>query len=397
MKLLKIIFLFLSAFLLLNVAIQFFINTKYTFPEPGVFHGQKLYNPYQGMDSTKWRKANFHLHTRRLFGLTAGSANTVSAADSFYKYFDYDISGISDYMQINASNAHDISYIPVYEHGYMFNKTHQIVINAKRTCWKDFLFHQTLNDKQYIINCLKRDTSTLVTIVHPRLKNAYRNSDLRYLGNYDCMEVANSRSSFLEYYDPALSAGHKVFIMADDDAHNLSDISDGACCFNVINGNVDKNSVIRALKTGKSYGVRFNVNPYRFDFEKRAALRKLPVIKEVSIRNDTLFVRTDLKVDTVRYIGQNGALKDMSVDCNRSNYKFSREDTYIRAEIVCSDGTIYYLNPVFRYYGSRLPVDLPEVNTLETNASRISFIFIVLFTVFLSRKSTFRLLHPAGI
>lgn len=397
MKLFKVILLFLSAFLLLNVAFQFFINTKYSFPEPVVFRGEKLYNPYQGMDSTKWKKANFHLHTRRLFGLTAGSENTVQVADSFYKYFDYGISGISDYMRINDSNAHDKSYIPVYEHGYMFNKTHQIVINAKRTCWKDFLFHQTLNDKQYIIDCLKKDTSTLVVIVHPKLRHAYRNSDFRYLGNYDCMEVANSRSTFIKYYDPALSAGHKVFIMADDDAHNLSDISEGAHSFNVINGDTDKNSVVSALKTGKSYGVRFNVQPYKTNYQKREALRKLPVIKEVSIRNDTLFVRTDLKVDTVRYIGQNGVLKKMSTNTVKSNYKFSKDDTYIRTEIVCTDGTIYYLNPVFRYHGSRLPVNVPAVNNAETAGSRISFTLILLLMLFISRRRPVKLPHPARI
>jgi hypothetical protein len=397
MKLLKVIFLFLSAFLLLDVVFQFLINTKYSFPEPGVFHGEKLYNPYQGIDSTKWKKANFHLHTRRLFGLTAGATNTVQAADTFYKYFDYDITGISDYMRINSSNSFDKSYIPVYEHGYMFNKTHQIVINAKKTCWKDFFFRESLNDKQYIINCLKSDTSTLVTIVHPKLRNAYLKSDFRYLGNYDCIEIANSRSSFIKYYDQALSSGHKVFIMADDDAHNLSDISQGAHSFNVINGDSDNNSVVRALKTGKSYGVRFNVNPYRTNYQKKEALRKLPVIKEVNLRKDTLFVRTDLKIDTIRYIGQNGALKKMSANCNRSSYKFSKDDTYIRVEMVCTDGTIYYLNPVFRYSGSGIPVNIPEVNTLETSASRISFVFILFLAIFISRRSPFRLPDAARI
>jgi hypothetical protein len=397
MKLSKVIFLFLSAFLLLNVAFQFFLNTKYSFPEPVVFRGEKLYNPYQGMDSAKWKKANFHLHTRQFFGLTAGRSNAVQAADSFYKYFNYDICGISDYMQINASNKNDKSYIPLYEHGFMFNKTHQIVINAKRTCWKDFFFRESLNDKQYILNCLKKDTSTLVAIVHPRLRNAYSSIDFRYLGNYDCMEIANSRDLFVAYYDMALSAGHKIFLLADDDAHNLSDIRDGAHSFNMINVDTDKISVIRALKTGKSYGVHFNVNPYETNYQKKAALMKLPIIKAVDLRNDTIFIRTDLKVDTIRYIGQNGAIRKISTDCNRSNYSFSKEDTYIRTEIVCKDGTIYFLNPVFRYHGSGVPVYIPEINSVRTSLSRVSFILLLLLIIFLKRKSTFMLSHASGI
>jgi hypothetical protein len=203
MKLLKLIFLYLFAFLLSNAVSQFLLNTKYSFTQPVAFHGGKLFNPYQGMDSTKWKKANFHLHTRQLLGLMAGAPNTVEAADTFYKYFGYDISGISDYMKINADHDGDENFIPTYEHGIMIHKTHQLVINSGRTCWKDFFFRETLNDKQYIINCLKKDTSALVAIVHPKIRNAYRNSDFRYLSNYDFLEIANSRSLFISLYDTA--------------------------------------------------------------------------------------------------------------------------------------------------------------------------------------------------
>ncbi len=125
MKLIKAIFLLLLLILIISAVFQFVINTKYSFPEPDVFYGEKLYNPYRGMDSTKWRRANFHLHTRMLFGLTAGSANSYQLANSFYSFFDFDIYCISDYMQINVSGRNNKTYIPVYEHGYQFYKVHQ--------------------------------------------------------------------------------------------------------------------------------------------------------------------------------------------------------------------------------------------------------------------------------
>ena len=46
-------------------------------------------------------------------------------------------------------------------------------------------------------------------------------SDLRYLSNYNCLEIANHERPFTTYYDTILSAGHPVFIMADDDTHDL--------------------------------------------------------------------------------------------------------------------------------------------------------------------------------
>jgi hypothetical protein len=386
MKLLKLIFLYLFAFLLSNAVSQFLLNTKYSFTQPVAFHGGKLFNPYQGMDSTKWKKANFHLHTRQLLGLMAGAPNTVEAADTFYKYFGYDISGISDYMKINADHDGDENFIPTYEHGIMIHKTHQLVINSGRTCWKDFFFRETLNDKQYIINCLKKDTSALVAIVHPKIRNAYRNSDFRYLGNYDFLEIANSRSLFISLYDTALSAGHKIFVMANDDAHNLSDITDGAHSFNMINGESDKNSVLSALKTGKSYAVCFNVHPYKTNYQKKAALSMLPVIKAVDLRNDTIFVRTDLKVDTIRFIGQNGAVRKISTDCKTADYEITKNDTYVRTEIVCKDGTVYFLNPVFRYNDSFISPGNPEDNTTKSALYRIPLITLFVIILFLSRK-----------
>jgi hypothetical protein len=396
MKIFKVVFLVLTFLLLFNVAFQFLLCTRYSFPEPRIFNGEKLYNPYQGTDSTKWRRANFHLHTRQLFGLTAGASNTVQSADSFYNYFNYDIRGISDYMKINASQKLSGNYIPIYEHGFTFNKTHQIVINAKRICWKDYFFRERLNDKQYIINCLKKDTTTLVSIVHPKIRNAYSISDFRYLCNYDCFEIANSKSSFVRYYDAALSAGHRVFIMADDDAHDLSDISDGAHCFTMINGYADKNSVLMALKTGKSYGVCFNVYPYATNYQKKEALGKLPAVKVLNLRNDTIFIRMESEVDTIRFIGQNGIIRKISTNCDRNSYYFRKDDTYIRTEIVCADGTIYYMNPIFRYSGSALSSEIPQVNIIRTSLPRIIFVFIILLMISL-RKYSIKLPHIAGM
>jgi hypothetical protein len=174
--------------------------------------------------------------------------------------------------------------------------------------------------------------------------------------------------------------------MANDDAHNLSDITDGAHSFNMINGESDKNSVLSALKTGKSYAVCFNVHPYKTNYQKKAALSMLPVIKAVDLRNDTIFVRTDLKVDTIRFIGQNGAVRKISTDCKTADYEITKNDTYVRTEIVCKDGTVYFLNPVFRYNDSFISPGNPEDNTTKSALYRIPLITLFVIILFLSRK-----------
>jgi hypothetical protein len=351
-----------------------------------VFTGDKLYNPYAGMDSTKWKRANFHLHTRLLFGLTAGAGNLNQVADSFYRFFDYDIYGTSDYMRINYFNNNKKLFIPGYEHGYQYYKTHQLVVNAKSVCWNDYFFHQTLDNKQYILNRLKKDTSSLVAIVHPKYRNAYLGSDLEWLGNYDCLEIANSAHLFIDYFDKALSSGHPVFLIADDDSHDLSDFSDAAHTFNVINSDLDKNAIINALKRGKSYGVNLNLKPYKTNSEKKTAMNNLPVLTGFELLNDTLKVIMNQKADSIKFIGQDGNLKLNSTHTNSSSYHFGKDDTYIRTEIVCKDGSAYYLNPVFRLEGSLMKNEAPPVNLSKTFIYRTVFFGISFLLVFIRIK-----------
>ena len=379
----KTIFYFLCIILTVVIVFQFVINIKYSYPQPGAFTGKNLYNPYTDIDTAKWKRANFHLHTRLLFGLTDGAGNSVQIADSFYKFFGYDVSSISDYMRINNYKSNNGIFIASYEHGYQYYKTHQLVINTNKILWTDYFFRQTLNNKQYIINRLKRDSSTLVAIVHPKTRDGYLLSDFKHLGNYDYLEIADSKHAFSMYYDTILSSGHPVFIIANDDSHDLSGFTDGAHSFNVINADPDSRSIICALRTGKSYGVVLNLKPYKTNYEKRVAMERLPVLTGFEIHHDTLIVKMNQKADSIKFIGQNGILKTVFLNSRIGRYLFSLDDTYIRTEIVCNDGSVYFLNPVFRNNGSYLPVNLPEVNVIATYAYRISFAIISLLVFFL--------------
>ena len=176
MKLLKVIKkIFLGIFILILMALlfQFVVNAKYSFPEPHAFKGDYLYNPYKGIDNSKWKRANFHAHARLYLGLTNGASNSNSQLDSLYKYFGYSIISISNYQNINTFESRNKWFIPVYEHGYQYYKNHQLVINAKKVSWLDYFFRQSLNNKQFVIDQLKKDTTVILTIVHPILRKAY--------------------------------------------------------------------------------------------------------------------------------------------------------------------------------------------------------------------------------
>ena len=58
------IFLAVSGIVLLAELVIYFAAPVYDFPSPQPFSGDRFYNPYEGMESNNWKKANFHFHTR---------------------------------------------------------------------------------------------------------------------------------------------------------------------------------------------------------------------------------------------------------------------------------------------------------------------------------------------
>ncbi len=169
----KNIFRLILLFAFAAFLFQYIFNVKYKFAQSRPFHGNYVFNPYSNIDSTKWKKANFHVHTHVWMGLCNGRANQSEKVDSLYKYLGYDLFNISDYEKINIFGRKNKGYIPEYEHGYLFPKNHQLVLNAHKICWFDYFFPETKDNEQYVINTLKEDSDCLVTIAHPAYRGAY--------------------------------------------------------------------------------------------------------------------------------------------------------------------------------------------------------------------------------
>jgi hypothetical protein len=371
--------------ILIALIFQYVINVKYTFPEPHPFKGEFIYNPYRNFDMSKSRRANFHSHDRKFFGNEKNATMAIKGLDSLYRYLGYDIISISDYQSINYYESKNKWFVPVYEHGFQYYKTHQLVLNAKKVSWLDFPFRQTLSNKQFVIDQLKQDTTSVITIVHPIYIKAYSFRDFKYLNNYNCLEIANHERLFSECYDTILSEGHPVFVMADDDGHHVTDMNNVGSSFNLVNSDLLRDSVLYALSTGRSIGVKFNLDSFTTNEEKKTALSKLPDVKAITFNNDTITVSLNKPVKAIKFIGQRGTERKKIANCSTGSYFFGRNDTYIRIEIECNDGTIYFFNPFFRFNGIKLKNSTSSINVFQTWAWRMAALVILILTLLIWR------------
>jgi len=364
--------------IILALIFQYALNLRYNFSDPHPFKGLYLYNPYSKIDTSNWQIANFHAHTHKVPAIKKITAENTRYLDSIYTCLGYNIIGISDYQTINIFENKHQWFVPAYEHGFMYFKNHHLVLNAKKVSWLDYLFRQTLNNKQYVINRLKKDSSALVAIVHPMLRHALTHEDLKYLTNYDCFEIADNLFQFVSYYETILSSGHPVFLIADDDSHNQKDPGEYAICFNVVNTVLIRDSILKALKTGRSYAVKLNPETYLTNDSKKSAIHLLPKLMAFNIRNDTISVKLSRKVKSIKFIGQEGSELNSVNDTDTGTWFFTKDDTYIRAEVECYDGTMCYFNPVFRYDGILKPEPSPPVNQKETLIYRLAAVAIII-------------------
>ncbi len=386
----RLLFYILTAIILL-ITIEYFTCPVYDFKPGTPFSGDKIYNPYEGMDSNNWRKANFQIQSRAWGGITSGSQNSNELIFKTYKSLNYDIIATSDYQKINRYKENEPFYIPVYEHGYGIHKNHHVLVGAKSVLWRDYPIFQTLSNKQHILNLL-RDENELVYIAHPLLRNGYDVSDMKYLTNYDGIEVLNNYRFSIAHWDTALSSGNYVTILGDDDAHDIFNPDEiGHHCTFINSPTTNKNDIISALKKGRSFGAKI-YRPLGESFEdKIKRIGILPVVKAVSIKNDTIVVRTDSIAKEIKFVGQGAGIKKTIKNSNSADYYFRPGDTYIRIEIYFPDGSAYFLNPVCRYSGESPPhIPLPQVNIYKTWVLRVlgfsTLLFIFINYVLLRRR-----------
>jgi hypothetical protein len=349
-------FLFLILILASAELLIYILTPVYDFPEPVPFSGNKIFNPYKDMDSLNWKKANFHFHTKAWSGITSGRNNSNEKFWEIYKKLGYDIATISNYQSISRFNYDSSFYIPAYEHGFNATKTHQMCIGARKVLWLDYSLFQNLNTKQNMLNLL-RGENEIVAVAHPDWGKGYSLHNMRYLSDYDLIEALDANWRSIPHWDVALSSGHPVYILGDDDAHDISNpYQVGRCCTFINSATTDPGDILTSLKQGNAFGADvYMYDKETFDDKARHA-KQIPNLNRVKIVRDTLWVSVSQEAKKFLFIGQDGKVKKAVLNTSIAFCKINTDDTYIRTEIIFptdfnGEGTKFYLNPVFRYSG----------------------------------------------
>jgi hypothetical protein len=361
---------------------QYLFCPQYNFPVPRPFSGALIYNPYSGNNFSHWHKCNFHTHVRAWSGLTNGKGDAADAWN-IYDSLGYDVHCISNYQNINQYNSDHTNYIPAYEHGFGILKNHQGVVGASQISWSNYFLPQTLANKQHILSELRKDDSAVVIINHPELRYAYTPADMQFLSGYDCLEVFPTCS--MQEWDAALSAGKPVFIVANDDAHDVTDPTQvGRNCTWINVAEVNQNNILHALKTGNTYGMVVGRIPTETMDQKIAKVRAgLPMVTGVQVMNDSLRVSLNRHAAAFQFIGQNGKVLSTVEEDSVASYHLESSDTYVRTRIFFSDATEINLNPVLRYNGTLPANTIPLIDENKTFYMRVTGAIILLLVIFL--------------
>lgn len=360
----------------------------YDFDEPVAFHGDVLVNPYQDVDCGHWHKANFHAHTKRYGGFTNGR-DSAPVIDSVYNFFGFSYAGVSDYMNVNQSFSNKENFIPSYEHGWGIFKIHQLCLGAHDVRFIDYPFWQTLSMKQHTLNKLG-ETSVLAIPAHPDfVDGGYSPSDFKYLSNYRLMEVVNGYCVSDAHWDSALSNGHLVYIIGDDDTHDVLRSTDVANCFTIVNAErLDSESIIDALVAGQTYAVDFRLRKGETLDEKKADMdTTLPWLVKARLSGDTFSVVMSRKAKTIQFIGQNGRVLATAEKTNSASYVVKDSDTYIRTVCNYPDHTDVYLNPVTRQTSEDVSIQrLDHINYWKTAILWSAYVIVIVICVCFLRK-----------
>jgi hypothetical protein len=339
------------------IAIPSMLAPVYRFPAPQPFAGPSLWNPYAHPSGT-WQKANLHAHGKAWGGVTNGRQTDDEVVQA-YRQHGYTVTGVSNYASIAAFKGVDT--IPLYEHGYNIPKIHQLAIGARSVVWLDFPFWQTVDQKQFIIDRVGA-AAELVSINHPN--TGYVDEDMRNLTGYQLMEVVNGPFPVEDLWDSALSSGHVVWAVANDDAHDVTNLRRTFIAWNMIDApSPSARDIISALRQGRSYAVSLVGN------NADAALAR------VEVHESSMTIASTGVPATYLFVGQDGVVRGTANQVMEATYTFAATDSYIRT-VIRTPNMVMYVNPVLRYNGVALPAPAAGVDSTSTWLHRLVILLV---------------------
>lgn len=298
------------------VSLYMFVPT-YRFESPKPFSGKFINNPYQNLIDVNW-----------------------------------------NYIDLRKDDL-----IPKYEYGFGLFPTKYLCVAYASKRKIDYPFFQNIHFKQHNINSLNKISALVIPV---RLDKGFKLREMKHLDNYQLIEVVSQYGNYFNYWDLALSSGHRVNIMATGCVPKQNDFVNKT----VVNADLnDQEQVVESLKNGDSYAVSYlkgNLD--------------LPELKKLCLANDTVIVEASKKIKTLRFIGQNGIVKDSLSDVNQGVYAFKDDDSYIRIQMDFEDQTTIYLNPIVRHqFQYFFDPSMSEMMKEKTWLMRIVFVFVIIF------------------
>jgi len=382
-----------TAFLLLSQAWYYASTPVYSFREPQPFTGDSLYNPYAHTTEGAWRKSIFHMHTKDWMGLTSGDSDWHEVMSVYRDALGYEVTAVSNYMSVDKHDVSAPGYIPCYEHGYGYGKSHQLAMGSHgRILWRDYLFVQDLHQKQYVIDLL-RSRCEILAINHPDLRYGYTPDDFKYLCGYDVLEALNGARKSIDYWDSALSHGHTAWLTANDDSHGVVDLTDvQRDVIFIYSPTAHRNDILHNLRHGCAFGVSFPKMVAPTLEQKREAAAQVTLPDYITVEHDTLKVAWGEVMNTIAFIGDGGQVLSTADHTSTAVYAVQPTDTYVRTVLTSPTGLVYYLNPIVRSIDGNEPLkqQLSSIDTTRTLFKRcfigLPLLLVIIGSIWIYKK-----------
>jgi hypothetical protein len=172
------------------------------------------------------------------------------------------------------------------------------------------------------------------------------------------MEVLSPYGISEKQWDIVLSAGKPVFVVGNDDLHDIYNKEQVGRMATILNlKNTNQAAVLSSLKKGEGYGIVLGKTQDPF---------QLPELKHLLVKENKLDLQLSEKAKSIDFIGQNGKLLASFNGSKNVQYQLKISDCYARTKITFENGTQIYLNPVFFTNTTNFAQVQNPVNYLET-------------------------------
>ena len=385
---LKRIFTFLlkSLYAILLIVLMIVVATSgsyiYDFAEPTPFSGPDIFNPYSNIDTAHcWKRANIHTHTR-VEGILNECEFSADSVYHIYKSFDYDIIGFTNHNELTKHPIDKELQMDIYEHGYNTLNYHIMTYGAKRVWLYDALMPLFASQKQFMLDKLS-DDADIVQINHPQRIRLFNYADLEKISGYRLMELTAAEEEIEnKQWDIALSAGRYSHGIMNDDLHYPDRPEKIAIrCSFICTPTERYEHVKEALIEGCFYSMSVP-NYGDGDWSVKYALnRELPKVKDIGLRDSTIYIELSTAADSIKFVGSNHRTLHTAYSATSAEYTMQSSDPYARIMVFYNDGAVIYSNAFARYDKATMATpsdrEFCKVNTLATILYNIAVVAVI--------------------